>query len=140
MKVVGVKEVGFTLIELMVAVAIIGILVAVALPSYNDYIVRSRLPEATSALANNRVLMERFFQDNRTYLNATACTASSSQYFDFSCPTLTANTYTLQAQGKGTAAGFTFTLDQSGARATTAAPSGWVANGNCWTIKKDGSC
>ena len=61
---------GFTLIEVMIVVVIIGILAAIAIPQYSDYVIRSKIPEATSALAGARVKMEQFFQDNRTYAGA----------------------------------------------------------------------
>jgi type IV pilus assembly protein PilE len=137
------KQLGFTLIELMIVVAIIGILAAIALPSYNDYLVRGRIPDATSSLATKRVQMEQFFQDNRTYVGAPACNADTavSKYFDFSCPAAaTATTYTLQAQGKGPMTGFAFTINESNAKATTAVPTGWATNASCWIVRKGGEC
>ena len=133
---------GFTLIELMIVVAIVGILAAVALPAYTDYIVRGKIPEATSNLAAKRVQMEQFFQDNLTYASAPACSAdtSSSQYFSFSCSSATATAFSLQAVGTGSMTGFTFTVDQSNTKATTAVPSGWTTNAACWVTKKGGDC
>ena len=58
---------GFTLIELMIAVAIIAILAAIAIPAYTDYIRRGRITEAFATLSGMRVKMEQYFQDNRTY-------------------------------------------------------------------------
>ncbi len=58
---------GFTLIEMMITVAIVAILASVALPSYSEYVLRSKTEEATSGLAELRVRMEQYFQDNRKY-------------------------------------------------------------------------
>ncbi len=136
---------GFTLIEILIVVAIIGILSAIALPSYKDYVTRGKIPDAISGLSTKRVQMEQFFQDNRTYVGATACNAdaTTSKYFDFSCSVAaTATTFTLQAVGKSAMAGFTYTLDQSNAKSTGGVPAGWSQPNpnNCWAIKKDGSC
>lgn len=133
---------GFTLIELMIVVAIIGILAAVAVPMYSDYVVRSKIPEATSNLSTTRVRLEQYFQDNRTYVGFT-CTDTSFKYFNFSCTTQTATTYTLQALGKDSMTGFTYTVNESNAQQTTAAPTGWAAAAmpaSCWITKKGGVC
>ena len=58
---------GFTLIEVMITVAIVAILGAIAVPSYNEYVQRARITEATSALSDMRNKMEQYFQDNRTW-------------------------------------------------------------------------
>ena len=134
---------GFTLVELMITVAIIGILLAVALPSYQRYMMRGRIPDATNALSLKAVQMEQFFQANKTYVAATACGAdtTTSQYFDFQCTNgTTATAYTLQAMGKNAMLGFTYTIDQNGQRATTAVPDGWTANAQCWVTNTTGSC
>lgn len=138
---------GFTLVELMVVVAIIAILAALAVPAYSDYVLRGKIPDATSTLSTKRVKLEQWFQDNRTYATSTECNAdnASSQNFNFSCINLAANTYTVRAVGKNAMAGFTYTMDQSGARATTIvapAPSGWPVAGttNCWVTRKGNLC
>jgi type IV pilus assembly protein PilE len=136
---------GFTLIELLIAVAIMGILAAIAIPAYSDYTKRGKIPEALSGLAAKRIAMEQFYQDNRTYVNGTGCTtdSSTSKYFDFSCATAaTATAYTIRAVGKSSMTGFTYTIDQSNTKTTTAVPSGWsLPNPNtCWATKRDGTC
>jgi len=60
---------GFTLIEVMITVAIIGILAAVAYPSYTDYILRSNRTEAQQELIRLANLQEQLFVDQRTYTN-----------------------------------------------------------------------
>jgi type IV pilus assembly protein PilE len=139
-------EAGFTLIEVMIVVAIIAILSAIAMPSYNEYIIRGRIPDAVSTLSDTRVKMEQYFQDNRTYVGACATgtvapAPSATPNFSFACSDQTASAYLITATGTtGRMASFTYTIDQAGARATTAVPAGWTAAANCWVIRKDGSC
>jgi type IV pilus assembly protein PilE len=132
---------GFTLIELMVAVAVIGILVGVALPAYTDYVTRGKLVEATSALSDGRVKMEQYFQDNRTYDPGIAPAATTN--FTYSLSNRSATTYTITATGIGSLANFVFTIDETNTRRTTNAPVGWVAPtmpASCWISRKGGAC
>lgn len=137
---------GFTLIELMIAVAIVGILAAVALPTYNTYITRGRIPQATTNLASMRVKMEQYFQDNRTYVGAcaagTVAALPAADDFTYSCPVLTATTYTVRAVGGTRMAGFTYTIDQDNAKVTVAVPNAdWGTAGTaCWISRKGGLC
>ena len=137
---------GFTLIELMITIAIIEILAAVAIPSYSEYVRRGRITEAVSALAGMRVKMEQFFQDNRTYVGACAAGTvapkpSDTTNFAYTCPTLAATAYTITATGQGGLAGYAYSIDQSNVRSTVmTAPSTWPSNATCWVLKRDGSC
>lgn len=141
------KTAGFTLVELMIAVAIVGILAAIVVPSYSDYVRRGKIAEATSQLATMAVKLEQYFQDNRTYVGA--CTAGTTaplptglQYFTVTCPTLTNATFVVQAVGVAATGmgGFTYTAAPNNVKATTSVPSGWATNASCWVTRKDGSC
>jgi type IV pilus assembly protein PilE len=132
---------GFTLIEVMITVAIIGILASIAVPSYQDYVTRSRLVEAQSKLSNTRVQLEQFFMNNRSYENFDCKQdATASEGFNITCADKATNTYTIIATGTNKAIGFTFTLDDQGIKQTTAAPTGWsyTKADNCWISKKSG--
>jgi type IV pilus assembly protein PilE len=141
---------GFTVIELLIVIAIISILATVALPAYNDYVQRSKLVEAFTALSDFRVRMEQFYQDNRRYdgggLNGCGVAAPNSQYFTFACAPGAApsQTYTITATGVANQGltDFIYTLNQNNVRATTKLGTGWTGypNAACWVRRKDGTC
>lgn len=135
---------GFTLIELMVTVVVIAILAAVALPSYRNYAIRGKIPDATAGLSTKRVRMEQWFQDNRKYSGIPASLANdstSSKYFSFAIATPTDTSYTITATGKDAMSGFAYSIDQTGAKASTVTGvSGWDGNTGCWVTKQGGQC
>ncbi|NDV12415.1 type IV pilin protein [Crenobacter caeni] len=132
---------GFTLIEMVITVAIIGILAAIAWPAYTDYLVRGRLSEAHGILSTWRVRLDQFYQDNRHYgSSANACGVSeavpANSPFTYSCNWGAVGTnqgFTVTAAGTagGAMAGYTFMIDQAGNRATTAFP-GLSGSAACW--------
>lgn len=139
---------GFTLIEMMITVAIIGILAAIAIPTYQDYVIRARLVDATNTLSATRARLEQHFQDNRRYTTSTngvfisPCAAIlNAGLFGFACTTLTNTTYVITATGTGIVSDFRYTINNAGMQATTGTKAGWGGvNANCWQIRKGGSC
>lgn len=157
---------GFTLLELMITIAVIAILAGIALPSYSDYVLRSKFAEATGNLADLRVKMEQYYSDNRRYStnpgggvcgipgvpDGNTPTASDARYFTYRCASGNPNglgdqIFTLfadgvAAQGLG---GMHFTVDQANAKATVVDAGSDVANkgyggGACWVRKKPAEC
>lgn len=64
------KQQGFTLIELMIVVAIIGILATIGYPNYRDYVLRSENALAQSAMVELSVALERYYSENNSYKDA----------------------------------------------------------------------
>ena len=139
---------GFTLIEVLITVAIIAILAAIAIPNYSAYVVRSKITEATTNLLGMRTKMEQYFQDNRSYVGACQAgtvaalpPAGSLKYFNMTCANLSATTYTIQADGVQDLTNLTLTIDQANTRTTVKVPTGWTMPAtNCWVSKKSGEC
>ncbi len=130
---------GFTLIEIMVTVAIVAILAAIALPSYTAYVQRGKIGEAIANLSSMHVNMEQYFLDNNTYVNGPCTTPPTGTYFTYSCTT-TATTYTIVATGIASQGmnGFTYTIDQANNQQTTAFPGASGLPASCWYTKSSG--
>lgn len=156
------RSTGFSLIELLVVVAIVGILASIAVPSYTDYITRSKLTEASANLSDLRVKMEQYYLDNRRYSTTAGggtCgipggntpTVSNAKYFDFTCASANPNatgdqTYTLTANGLTAQGigGISYTVDTANSKTTTVsgamATKGYATNSACWVTRKPSSC
>ncbi len=148
------RSAGFTLIEVLVTVTIVGILAAIALPNYSEYITRGKLLDAHTKLADLRAQQERYFMDNRAYNSSgTTCgiddpailmtsiyNADTGAPFTLTCAA-TATTYTITATGrpaKGMSTSFVLTVNQANAK-SSAGPTGWTS-ATCWFVRKSGEC
>ncbi len=138
---------GFTMIELMIVVVVIGILAAIAVPMYGDAVTRGKIIDGTTKLGDFRTQMEKYFMDNRTYINGAACgvanpAVAANDNFKITCAAVPGppETYTVTATGtNGMSASFVYTVDQANAK-TSAGPAGKYTNPTCWAVRKDGSC
>jgi len=110
---------GFTLLELVIAMAIAALIAAIAIPSYSTYIMKSRRSDAKTALLDMAALEEQYFSTNNTYTNSPAnlgygtATATPfpvcSNYYDITAITIVAATAPANATSVGTPASYTIT-------------------------------
>jgi type IV pilus assembly protein PilE len=119
---------GVTLIEVMVVVAIVGILAAIAIPAYDNYITRSRRSDAFTALETVRAAQEMYRAERGLYQTAIGslpgCSATmAGDNYTIALPAVTATTFTVRATPQARQAGdFTFTVDQNGAKTYNGTP------------------
>lgn len=142
---------GFTLIEVMIVVAIVAILAAVAVPAYTDYVLRGKMTEAFNNLGAFRVQMEQYYQDNRKYdgTGLGGCGAKApteAKYFTYACTPAAppAQTYTAKATGVAGQGltGFEYTINETNAKTSNITALGWSnpSPNQCWARRKDGAC
>lgn len=154
------KNQGFTLVELMIVIAIIGILASVAIPGYTNYVARGRLVEAGVNLASYRTSMEQYYQDIRMYASAVGSTVcgvpvpsavGTTDNFTISCITsgvgategFTATATSRAGRGLGNAGAYVFTIDDANQKNTTrfegVSVTAAVGTG-CWLSRRGQRC
>ena len=136
---------GFSLIELMIVLAIVGILSAVAIPSYRDSVLEAKMVAAQSGIMQIKSRFEQFYGDNRTYVGfpiGRCQPLEATPEFTYDCATgVTATSYTISASGSGSMAGISYSITNTNTKtSSTASPAPWTFSGSCWVSKWKGSC
>jgi type IV pilus assembly protein PilE len=160
------RQQGFSLVELMIVVAIIAILAGIAIPQYNQHKLRAKLIEPVNTLMDLRTRMEKFYQDERNYASDNATcgrdalnvdripmpAAPQVRYFTYACVT-DGQSFTITATGVNTegTGGFVFAINHANQRRTHAVPAGWQGadqnaawnagtDSACWVRSSSGGC
>lgn len=125
---------GFTLIEIMIVIAIIGIMLTIGIPSYTEYVKKGRRAEVVSLLSEQAQSLERFYTKNNIYTGITGLSTGNDFYTI--TPTITDQTFLLTATRKtGTAMATDkcgdFTLTNTGVRSMNNATTGLTTK-DCW--------
>lgn len=123
------QQLGFTLIELMVVVAILGILAAIAYPSYTEYVIKTRRSAGAACLLEMAQFMERYYTTNMGYTGAalpsTACVQETAEHYGYALAAGgTVSTYSISATPNGAQASTdgmcgTLTLNQAGVKSVS---------------------
>ena len=126
------KQQGFTLVELMITVVVVGILAAIAIPSYTNYVKKTRRSMAAACLQENAQFLERWYTSKMTYVGATAqpCATEIQPFYDITVTPTGARSFTATAAPKGAQASETcgtLTLNDKGQRTA----SGGTTS-KCW--------
>ncbi|KAA0969918.1 type IV pilin protein [Pseudomonas sp. ANT_H12B] len=125
---------GFTLIEIMIVIAIIGIVITIGYPSLTEYVKKGRRTEVVGLLSEQAQILERFYSKNNVYTNAIGLSAGNDFYTI--TPTLTDQTFLLTAERKAGKAMATdkcgnFTITNTGVRGMVNATAGLTTK-DCW--------
>lgn len=124
---------GFTLIEIMIVIAIIGIVITIGYPSLTEYVKKGRRAEVAGLLSEQAQILERFYSKSNVYTGATGLSTGNDYYTII--PTLTDQTFLLTATRKAGSMATDkcgdFTITNTGVRGMVNAAAGLTSK-DCW--------
>ena len=124
---------GFTLIELMIVVAIVGILAAIALPAYQDYVVRSKMSEVVAAIGACKTSIQEFASTKNSFpssVSEAGCSTTATQYLSAMAVASSSTAATITASSANTGAGnCDLQLTSLGGASSTI--TGWTGSSSC---------
>jgi type IV pilus assembly protein PilE len=124
---------GFTLIELMLVVAIISILASIAYPSYIEYILRSKRGDGKATILAAQLAQEKYRANNTTYLAISTAVASQNGYYSYQVSSVSGTNYTITATPNftdSTCGNLIFTVSGGTETKSVSSSSGSLAE--CW--------